>query len=509
MKSEFKPKAYTFFMIPFYYDGEWEEIHKNISRWIPQQKEMYNEDILYPYIIELFKKGNPQDEEKINTKNRLKIYQLLTKDEGSKSEFFFDRLLGKKQVAILEQESSAKKTPYAIPFRFLNEGNYAPHLFVSSSAKIGIMTICIELGENSSVQDLQQFNYYLHKRNEISKKNKRTTNYRIVCPSPDVQKSLSDNDLKNKIEQYLSPNGYNQLISETENIDEFHINWDLNHLTNFLLNSFGWKSPVKFFNKERMHVFTFCSISDSSSTEHEIPAIAMRLSRVVNGKYLLPFDEMEQNGAMLRTYQNIYFSSAIEGTAMVCVAKNINKEFVSNMQNVFNRQYLIIYLLVLLQRYTLLSIDRRLTEYDARNDKSDEGLWDLINLICKIKVNCYYTDVSVYTHHSQFYQHCCRNLHIPETFKEIDEKVGLLKLITDRRLHSIEEKSERLQKLLNIVVALLTIAQVMQAVHELSNTPDDTDWAMWSGAICLFVIAIAYFISYYKDSLSHLFKNKQ
>lgn len=505
-RNKFVPKSYTFFIIPFYYEGEWEAIHKKITRWQRLQKELYNEDILYPYILELFRKEDPQDVVIRDNKNRLKIFQLLTKDEGIKSEFFFDRLFGKKQVAILEQESSEKETPYALPFRLLNEGNYAPKLFISPSAKIGIMTLCVELGEKSSVHDLQLFNYYLHKRNEISKKGKRTTNYRIVCPIPDAQKKLSDNELNNKIEQYLSPNGYRQLICETQNVDVDHINWDFNHLINFLLNSLGGESPIKYFNKERMHVFTFCSMSDTSLPECEIPSIVMRLSRVVSRKYLLPFDEIERNDAMLQTYQNIYIASSIEGTAMVCVAKDINKGFVSNMQDRFNRQYLLIYLLVIIQRYTLLSIDRRLTEYEAQNKDTDETLWNLINLICKIKVNCYYTDVSIYTHHSQFYQYCCKKLHVPETFKEIDEKVGLLKLTTDRRLHRIEEKSEQLQKMLNIVVAILTIAQVMQAVHELTNTLDDTNWAMCAGAVSLFVIAIIYFISYYKDSLFHLFK---
>lgn len=124
-EKAFKPKAYTFFIIPFYYDGEWEEIHKNISRWQPQQAEMYNEDILYPYIIELFKKESPQKEGENSATNRLKIYQLHTDDKGSQSEFFFDRILGKRQVAILERDLSDKKEPYTIPFRFLNEGNNA------------------------------------------------------------------------------------------------------------------------------------------------------------------------------------------------------------------------------------------------------------------------------------------------------------------------------------------------------------------------------------------------
>ena len=158
-------KAYTFFMVPFYYEGEWDDILKCISRWRPQQEEMYKEDILYPYIMELFKQNNPN---KDSATNRLKIYQLHTEDKGSESEFFFDRILGKKNVAIIENMPTGEKNPFPIPFSFLNEGNNAPHLFISPTAKIGVMTLCAELGSGCDIQYFKTFNYYLHKINEIT-----------------------------------------------------------------------------------------------------------------------------------------------------------------------------------------------------------------------------------------------------------------------------------------------------------------------------------------------------
>ena len=565
-------KAYTFFMVPFYYEGEWDDIHKYISRWQPQQEEMYKEDILYPHIMELFKQTTPQKE--LPT-NRLKIYQLRTDDKGSESEFFFDRILGKKNVAIIEDMPTGDNNPYPIPFSFLNEGNNAPHLFISPTAKIGIMTLCAKLGSGCDIQDLQSFNYFLHKRNEIKdivvgekempngkiKKiiDKRTTNYRVICPSPETNKSLSDGDIMNSIVQYLSPDGYKQLINEVQNNNNEHINWDLNFFISFLLNTLEWKSQIKYFNKERIHIYTFCSIDDTESKNKtisdDIIPEALRLSRVVNNKYLLPFDIMVQKGAFLQTYQNIYFSSSIEGTSMICLEKDINKVFIGDMQNMFNRQYLLVYLLVLLQRYTLLSIDRRLTEYDARNDNTDNGLWDLINLICEIKVNCYYTDVSVYTHHSQFYQHCCKNLHIPDTFKEIDEKVELLKLTTDRRMQQLmkeqkalqeveakkleaererqkqreadekaqreeqllmeakeKDAAERRQRILNWIVGVLTIAQVMQAAYELLKVEEQKDYgslyiSLVMGAICA-ILLLTLMWKDLNDFFSKLFKNK-
>lgn len=566
-------KAYTFFMVPFYFEGEWDDILKCISRWRPQQEEMYKEDILYPYIMEIFKQTNPN---KDSPTNRLKIYQLHTEDKGCESEFFFDRILGKKNVAIIENMPSGEKKPYPIPFSFLNEGNNAPHLFISPTAKIGVMTLCAELGSGCDIQDLKSFNYYLHKRNEIANivvgekemsdgkkkqiKDKRTTNYRIICPSPETNKSLSYADAINYVNRYLNPDEYKQLINEVQNINNEHINWDLNFFVSFLLNTLRWKSQIKYFNKERIHIYTFCSIDDSDSKNEtnisdDIIQEALRLSRVVNNKYLLPFDTMVQKGTFLQTYQNIYFSSAIEGTAMICIEKDINKSFIGDMQNMFNRQYLLIYLLVLLQRYTLLSIDCRLTEYDARNDNTDNGLWDLINLICKIKVNCYYTDVSVYTHHSQFYQYCCKNLHIPDTFKEIDEKVELLKLTTDRRMQQLmkeqkalqeveakkleaererqkqreadekaqreeqllmeakeKDAAERRQRILNWIVGVLTIAQVMQAAYELLKVEEQKDYdslyiSLIMGAICA-ILLLTLMWKDLNDFFSKLFKNK-
>lgn len=525
--------ASTFFMVPFSYDGKWEDIHKTVTRWMPQQEELYKEDILYPYIMELFKFDNQKRVGSVSSSKKLEIYKLSTEDKGTQSQFFFDRVLGKWNVAILESDPSGKKKPHPVQFRFINEGNGAPHLFISSSSKIGIMTFSIEYGEGSTIKDLQNTNYVLHKRNETKmvvvgenmnsdgktkrERRVRTTNYRCICPLPETNSSLTGDDILQIISQYLTPEGFSSLINDKDANNTNYVNWDFNFFIGFLLNSLGKNKMVEYFNSERIHIYTFCTLDDSSPSGDSIgkeivyPEV-LRLSRVVNDKYLLPFDDMLREGALLQTYDNIYFSAAIEGTSMVCIAKEVNWTFIKDMKDKFIRQYFLIYILVLLQRYTLLDIDRQLTEiqlnrvdegYKTKKEIEEERkhelehIWTLIDEICRIKVNCYYTDVSIYTHHSQFYQHCCKNLHVPETFKEIDEKVELLKLTTDRELQQIlkeqsilqeEEKndSERRQNILSILVALLTIAQVIQAVYEIIN-PDPTKNVLIpiiTGAIC-------------------------
>ena len=284
-----------------------------------------------------------------------------------------------------------------------------------------------------------------------------------------------------------------------------YVCWNINDFVDCIMGTMGeareGEERIQYFSSYRTHMFSFRSMQDFDNflKPDDINQGLIRLSRCVDSNYLLPFDKLMEEGAVLQTYDNIFFASAIEGTSMICIGKKDNKEFIADIHSKFNRQYLLVYILVLIQRYTLQSIERKLTEYESSDKKSDTRLWDLIDVICRIKTNCYYTDVSIYTHHSQFYHHCCKNLHILETFKEVGEKIELLKLTTDRNIQQVQKKSERLQRLLNIIVAILTIAQVMQAVYDLSTAKEDITIALTSGKLCLAIIILAYLWSSFKD----------
>lgn len=473
-------KAYTFFMVPFYYDNDdWSIIHaEKLNKWTSLSTELYKEDVLYPYIMDLFKQQSSSQ------KTRLDIYDYKSKDKGVNSQLFVDRILGKKQMALIAKNAEEKVEPKLIQFRLMNEKNFAPHLFISPSAKIGIFTFSIELLGNKNMEDLVTLNYFLHKRNESGK-------YQCVCLKPEEQDdaviAVNYESINNQI-----PDLWKQHQKSTMKNSEY-ICWNLNDFVDCLLATMGKPKErqrrLNYFSKDRMHLFTFCSIQDENDAiqKEDIMPNILRLSRCVSTTYMLPFEDLIKQGATLQTYDNIFYSSSIEGAAMICIGKKDNSEFIKGIHEKFNRQYLLIYLLVLIQRYTLQSLERLITELESSNKQSDDKLWDIIDVICRIKVNCYYTDVSIYTHHSQFYQHCCKNLHIPESFEEIGGKIELLKMTTERRMHIIlqeqktlmeEEKDavERRQHMLNWVVAILTIAQVIQASYEIFS--NDFDPAM-------------------------------
>lgn len=471
-------KGYTFFFVPFYFDeGDWEMIHREkLNKWVRISEELYSEDILYPYIMDVFKQSAPTDVP------RLEIYEFATKDEGINSPLFVDRILGKKHVAVLAKNVGEQKNAKVISFRLIDEKNFAPHLFISSTARIGIFTFSIELLDDVNVDNQIILNYYFHKRNETNK-------YQCVCLRPDRQDEIPVSTNANSLGEMIPDLWRSSQRSTKGNID--YICWNLDDFVNCLLATMGrpkeGQKRIRYFSKERMHLFTFRSMMDVDNKlkKEDVTTDILRLSRCVNANYMLPIEQLIQQGSVLQTYENIYFSSSIEGAAMIGIGKEENAEFVCDLYNKFNREYLLVYILVLIQKYTLQSLERRIAEFESSSKQSDEELWNLINVICRIKASCYYTDVSIYTHHSQFYRLCCKNLHIPETFTEIGEKVELLKHTTDKKIqealkkqqemqqeakmeHEQEnEAAERRQQLLNLVVAILTIAQVIQASYEI------------------------------------------
>ena len=224
---------------------------------------------------------------------------------------------------------------------------------------------------------------------------------------------------------------------------------------------------------------------------------SMRLARCVNAKYMLPFNQLISQGVTLQTYENVFLSAVVEGTSMICLGKKDNLEFFSQMHNKFINEYLMVFILAMIQRYTLLNLERRLVEFKPSKQGADEALWEMINSVGSIKTSCYFTDVSVYSHYSQFYQHCCHNLHIHQTFDEVDEKIRLMKLSTDRTLQNAMENTENRQRFMNFVVAMLTIAQMVQASYEIINNLNSK--AMWISIGVGLVGLIVLFTLMWKD----------
>lgn len=558
-------KAFTYFMIPFYYEGEKYKVLKIDdspleAMWEKSNGRILNEDddVLYPYIIN-FLQGQTNDHLDVyninsNPKSPARKFwdafsqkpievdekkkdKVQPKDKTEKKDEKEDKVSSLHTADLEIKNEKGEKTICPTEFDIQRDNGYtglkSPHLFISPSANIGILTFCIGLGEkNRTMDDLKRLNYSLHK---ISKPLNK-------CITPDFQlKKQTFFNEKARLSTENKISGYRRCISPHEEVktdcspySEF--SWNIRTLIDMLLSDVkgvkqedGWvrENDIQLFSDTRAHLFTFCQIDGTQSTYgfDDIKLDLMRLSRCVNDKYMLPIDETMENDMCLKTFSNIYFSSSVEGAAMIVIAKKENEDFVKQIDNQGLPRYLSIYLLVMIQRYSMLHINRRLTELSA--DASDTSLWNILKTIKKVKVHCYYTDVSPYSQHNQFYQHCNKNLHVRETFNEIDNKTKILNLTISHDMQVLmeeqktaleaqrleetrrekeqqalekqrnedikrsEQKAESGQRRLNLVVGVLTVFQVAGVIFEFADGIGCWRW----GAIFI-TFALGFFLLY-------------
>lgn len=484
-------KAYTFFIVPFYYEKEsaFLDVEENKVLWIKETEKISNEgedgDVLYPYIMQ-FLQGQ-MNESQIKQEH-LDIYHLKVDKNSSWYKKLWGPIVNYANIAYIPDGKNAQKEDvfYPIKFQVLSgdaDGFKAPHLFVYKAAKICILTFCVSLADKSRcMRDLKLLNYHLHKIYEPT--------CRCVCPKLIISEKRKFGDENEKVNAEKELFETRELIAPYDELKEYspyeEFTWDMKGFVKMLLSNVDYC----LFSKIRMHVFTYCQIDDSNdnvlSKEDILPDL-VRLSRCVNDKYLLPFKQLEKDGATLESFENIFYASSVEGTAIVAIAKESNKGYIRQMDGNIRQRYIWTYMLAIIQRYTLLNMNRQLMEVGAAND--EKKLWQLINTIKSVKINCYYTDVSPYSQHSQFYQLCCKNLHIREYFDEIEEKISAVNMTIS---HEIEKGQNRL----NLVVGILTVFQVAGVIYEFSK---ETEYQVLITAITFIVgFALLFIIMYLK-----------
>ena len=183
----------------------------------------------------------------------------------------------------------------------------------------------------------------------------------------------------------------------------------------------------------------------------------------------------------------------------MAIAKKDNLGFIRNMDGSVRLRYLWVYLLSIIQRYSMLNLNRKLVERES--EMTDSELQELFDVIQKVKVHCYYTDVSPYSQHNQFYQHCCKCLHVEESYNEIERKAEILtQTISKRSL----DKADAKQRQLNIVVSILTIFQIGDALFTLANRKSGEDICVPVLGMAMAIIVICFIFR--KDILSFLKK---
>ena len=316
-------------------------------------------------------------------------------------------------------------------------------LFVNDYARNGLLLIPMRLDRrDADVADLIALNYFQDK----------TDRQAPLC--------TLDADM-----QTLDPRRTDSLhrMSEAMGLDwsdEAGPQWTMNTLIGFLLGDFAGRYTL--FNTSRLHLFTYLRVPRSEWKETEGRADFIRIVRTQNTTYAPPLRHLDDDDLFLQTFDNIYIGASVEGGAMLVLSEPEDdakgaSTFVHNFAKAnLSKRYLWIYLMVVLQRHSLLGLIGELSDVNRGRDdeRSLDELGHLLERLATIKTCTYYTHVSDYTQHNQFYDYCTRQMHIHEQYDEISEKMHLLETVAEgKKTEADEVRGRRLE----LILAMLTI----------------------------------------------------
>lgn len=443
----------SIFFVPFYFNGEKPEL---ADMWVEESEKLTDErdgNTIYPHIMS-FLQGQMEKESLSNS--HLHVYSIADDKRPIVAKFWNKFAANSHTIEVGDDPDK-----HAVTFKFVNNQHdiLSPHLFIYETAKVGFLSYSIYLdNKNATIEDLKLVNYQLHKIfhpltpcvcNNFVLKGTETDQVRLA----------KENQIKT----------VQQLIG-----DEAFPTWTTRTLYQLFIKE------GTLFSTARMHVFTYCSVNDEKNelSEKDLFADLVQLSRCENSKYMpIQTDEQLKNG-ILRTFDNTMICSSLEGTAYIAILKPKNKAFFSNYKSIIALRYLWMYILAVIQRYSLVNIDRILTEFVTNHNspvqKRNEQLWQTLETIQEVKVKCHFTDISPYTQHNDFYSYCCDKLHVNISYNEVDKKTKALNLITSHNIQLIHEEEqvqqEQQENKLNLFLAILAALQAIGIFYELVQT---------------------------------------
>lgn len=518
-------EAYTYFIVPFSFKKKIGG-NTNTQPFVPSTCSIWEKacmhnlesNILYPYIQSFMQSAVKEEACKEPFEQKMHYYQIYSIKESAKknNKEFADndnvsntalknklkywKTLKKLNLCVLEKES--KKD---IIFNIPQDGQdfSSPKLIIFPLAQIGLLMFCIKLNSvNNTSEALIELNYLLHKTRK-----QQDAKCRIDLTDLQEEISMLQKSMEDEISQKEKENIAKRLQQKQETLlgicnllkSGSNDSWTMTDLIQFLFDELTNKegedcdNSIVRFNDTRIHLFTYYQLNCTNLDEtHSDPKIMLDMARIVrcqNQKYKLDIEDVKSSHLCMKTFLNVYMGSSVEGGAIMTILSKDGNDFFQNFyKSSFSKRYIWIYLMVLMQRYTLLHLIHELTNVDDDNlNVSLIKLKKQVEHLSAVKVNTYFTFVSDYTQHNQFYRYCIKKLRIQEHFQEIDEKMNILNAVIK---HKEEEKEEIRTNRWALILAILTIASASKDGSDLFTEYNP----IWSIAIILILTAIVTYV---------------
>ena len=398
---------------------------------------------------------------------------------------FLHFTLGQAEASRAERERNAQKKGQAtVQLDETQESFFSPKLILCPNAGVGMLMLSIQLTADTSqhpdISQLIDLNYALFKTyppestqtQPILLKTQAdvmTINSLLANPAPDADPK----DLQQRQRQMLGQQ--KSLPAKQQAIDQAlagakrpagkdsQWSWNMAELTDRLMLEF--QGSYERFDPYRLHVFTYLQV-DQSDMSIKLLDNFTRILKLQNRNYMV----MPEKGLYEQTFQNIYMGSTVEGGGIMTLLPSNNTDsesqtFIADFMNSsLSQSYLWTYMMVQMQRHTLLHIEQQLTTHKYLTQNSSENrnrLRKLITQATQNKVNACFIDISDHTQHNRFHTLCRRNMKVALYADSIEKKLASLKeyleMLTDEQTELIAKRRTAIERWITIIGAVFAL----------------------------------------------------
>lgn len=426
-------------------------------------------DILFKW-SRIFSKENFTSSKEILSGNNYRILALDTSKEEFKNYFdvewcyhYFDKTRLK---ASDEKTDGQEKTPqegreHKLPFHLSSgdkkdvkkedkRGVFPPHVILWETSGVGILSLPLVIDfEQSSDRPMYTLT---------------NINYRFFKTFPRDYLNIDFEEKSEQIGRFPKNDKHNG--SQISDDDNTWISYDLYKLLKESIeNCLG--RGVERFNPYRLFPLTCASISfDSKENKENILRDLRLVTRAMNSSYgVIPSGN--EGDVLCQTFSNVYFGASVEGGGAFVLNNSSEHEpgnFFKNFQKwAFKTDYYWIFIMGLMQRYSLLQMDRDVSSYDDfdKDEKKSirqnmSRLRDLSSRLVTAKRISRFASITDHYQHNIAYRHIVKMLEIDRLYATADEKLAYLHNILDSLTSKRNEKVTLSLSFLAIFIALIS-----------------------------------------------------
>lgn len=264
-----------------------------------------------------------------------------------------------------------------------------------------------------------------------------------------------------------------------------------------------FKGCYHFFSEEALHL-TYL-VQEGESIDDSLRQQLLNMVKNQSVKTLA--NSIEPN--LIEVQNQLVICSSLEGIGILIMSGKdiLNSDGFKKYYGTEQTERFIITMSVVMQRYALISMIDKVTKLGEHIRQKDtlkrhtkenflSILREQVKAVSLIRIKNYFSEVSNHVLYNEFYQMCCSSFGINKLYIEIEQKMSMLNTYLTQQS---DEKHEKAEWLLSIIMAFLTVSSATNDISQLSKDIIGQPWLFISGLTFAILVFIFIFRAIFKN----------